>query len=220
MRFVLDPNDTKLGHLRVRLDSSYQASLALKADTEAALALKADNTALTATNTLLATKASQAQLDFVGQNFQPRITAFAPLSLVPRTGPQNSPFAELSVDLAAYATNAALALKADQSSVVALGQALETIELTPGPAGPAGPTGATGATGATAVPSDPSDPKASRVLRGRQERPERPERPERLDPSDPSDPLDPKAPLALDRRLPREPSLVATLSYRTASCGL
>jgi hypothetical protein len=49
----------------------------------------------------IATKASQAQLDFVGQNFQPRITAFAPLSLVPRTDAEDNPFSELSVDLSA-----------------------------------------------------------------------------------------------------------------------
>jgi hypothetical protein len=30
---ILDPNDTKLGHIRVRLDAAYQASLALKAET-------------------------------------------------------------------------------------------------------------------------------------------------------------------------------------------
>jgi hypothetical protein len=43
---ILDPNDTKVGHIRVRLDQSFQASLALKADTDAALALKADSSAL------------------------------------------------------------------------------------------------------------------------------------------------------------------------------
>jgi hypothetical protein len=68
----------------------------------------------------VATKASQAQLDFVGQNFQPRITGFAPLSLVPRTGPQSNPFAELSIDLDAYATTAAVASPSSQTGVCGL----------------------------------------------------------------------------------------------------
>jgi hypothetical protein len=112
-----------------------QDSLALKADTQAALALKADSSALAAAQSAtalklqtqadktsveahsgfvgeleasLALKASQAQLDFDGQDFQPRITAFEPLSLAPRTDTQDNPFAELSIDLDAYATTAAL----------------------------------------------------------------------------------------------------------------
>jgi hypothetical protein len=66
------------------------------------------DTRVTGNAAAIATKASQEQLDFVGQNFQPRITAFEPLSLVPRVDPQNNPSSELSVDLSAYATSAAL----------------------------------------------------------------------------------------------------------------
>jgi hypothetical protein len=114
---ILDPSDTKVGHIRVRLDAAFQDSLARKTETDASLA---------ALSTLVATKASQAQLDFVGQNFQPRIAAFEPLSLVPRTDAQDNPFAELSVDLAAYATTAALSNKADQSSLDALAGVVAT----------------------------------------------------------------------------------------------
>jgi hypothetical protein len=101
----------------VRLDDAYQASLATRTYTDAVLALKANQTDLAATNTVVATKASQAQLNFVGQNFQPRITAFAPLSLVPRNDPQDNLFAELSIDLDGYATTVALGTKADAASV-------------------------------------------------------------------------------------------------------
>ena len=125
---ILDPNDTKVGHIRVRLDQAYQDSLALKADTEAALALKAAQSSLDALSATVATKASQAQLDFVGQNFQPRITAFEPLSLVPRTDAEDNPFSELSVDLSAYATAAALSIKADQSSLDALSSLVSTLQ--------------------------------------------------------------------------------------------
>jgi hypothetical protein len=60
---ILDPNDTKLGHLRVRLDDAYQASLATRADTDAALALKANQSDLATLGATVATKASQAQMD-------------------------------------------------------------------------------------------------------------------------------------------------------------
>jgi hypothetical protein len=88
-------------------------------DTAASLALKADQSGLDALGATVATKASQAQLDFVGQNFQPRITAFEPLALVPRTDPNDNPFSELSIDLDAYATTAALALKAGAADTAA-----------------------------------------------------------------------------------------------------
>jgi hypothetical protein len=81
------------------------------------IATKASGASVTALAETVASKASQARLDFVGQNFQPRVTAFAPLSLVPRSGPQDNPFSELSVDLGAYATTAALGTKADAASV-------------------------------------------------------------------------------------------------------
>ena len=116
---ILDPTDAKVGHIRVRLDEAFQDSLARKAETDASLA---------ALSTIVETKASQAQLDFVGQNFQPRIAAFEPLSLVPRTDAQDNPFAELSVDLSAYATTAALSNKADQSSLDALGGLVSTLQ--------------------------------------------------------------------------------------------
>jgi hypothetical protein len=69
----------------------------------------------------------------VGQNFQPRITAFDPLSLVPRVDPDNNPSAELSIDLDAYATAAALteglAGKADQSALTSTDQALAALTV-------------------------------------------------------------------------------------------
>jgi hypothetical protein len=101
----------------VRLDDTYQASLATKVYTDTALALKANQSDLAATNALVATKASQSSVSFIGFNFQPRITAFAPLSLVPRNDPQDNPFAELSINLDSYATTGALTLKADTASV-------------------------------------------------------------------------------------------------------
>jgi hypothetical protein len=65
----------------------------------------------------VATKASQSAVSFIGFNFQPRITAFGPLSLVPRNDPQDNPFAQLSINLDSYATTAALTLKADTASL-------------------------------------------------------------------------------------------------------
>jgi hypothetical protein len=75
---------------------------------EVTLAATATQASVDGLAAVVATKASQSQLDFVGQNFQPRITAFEPLSLVPRTDPNNNPFAELSIDLDSYASTPAL----------------------------------------------------------------------------------------------------------------
>jgi hypothetical protein len=64
---ILDPNDTKVGHLRVRLDQAFQDSLALKAETEASLALKADSSALSSFQSSVALdlqqKADQTSLE-------------------------------------------------------------------------------------------------------------------------------------------------------------
>jgi hypothetical protein len=83
---ILDPNDTKVRHIRVRLDSDYQASLVLKADTEAALAPKADSSALTAVQSAVALelqgKADQTSVEALSgcvSTLEPACTAQAPL---------------------------------------------------------------------------------------------------------------------------------------------
>ena len=63
---------------------------------------------LTQLEAAVVTKASQAQVDFIGQNFQPTVEASAPLSLVPRFDPEGNPFAELSIDTDGFATQAGL----------------------------------------------------------------------------------------------------------------
>jgi hypothetical protein len=172
---ILDPNDTKVGHIRVRLDQAYPDSLALKADTEAALAQKADSSARTAVALDLQTKADQTSVEALSgfvSTLEPGFTAQAPLvkGIDVATGDRLLGIPSYEADLGAKADAASfytkaqvdaslalkasvaavadgLSIKADQNSLDALAAEVATIELTPGPQGEQGPIGAMGAQG-------------------------------------------------------------------------
>ena len=95
------------------------ATLAGVVDTKASSSSVA--TADAALQEQIDTKASQTQLDFVGQNFQPTVRAFAPLSIVPRSDPDGNPFAELSLDDTNFAS---------QEGLLSLGATVEAVQAT------------------------------------------------------------------------------------------
>jgi hypothetical protein len=126
---ILDPNDTKVGHLRVRLDQSFQDSLALKADTEAAIALKADQMSVEALSSSVAldlqTKADQTSVEALSgfvSTLEPAFTAQAPLvkGVDVATGERLLGIPSSSADLGAKADAASTYTKAQVDSSLAL----------------------------------------------------------------------------------------------------
>jgi hypothetical protein len=126
---ILDPNDTKVGHLRVRLDQAYKDSLATKADTDAALALKADSSALTSFQSAVAldlqTKADQTSVEALSgfvSTLEPAFVAQAPLvkGIDAATGDRLLGIPSYAADLGAKADAASVYTKAEVDASLAL----------------------------------------------------------------------------------------------------